>query len=334
MTSHAPNHNPKTVSADSETLWVGIDVSKAELQLHSHDASLKLPAKLTNDPAGFKSLLKHLVPRDRIHIVFEATGGYDKPLLDWLHGQGIACSRLNPRRVRNFARSKGLLAKTDAIDAATLAEFAAVRKPEVTPARDPALEELMALVNYRRHLVAELEREEMQTEHAKPKSITALIKSRIRSLQAQIGKVEQLIAAVVRDNPLLKRAVKALVEVKGVGQLTAASLLASMPELGRLNRNQAAAMAGLAPFNNDSGAMRGKRTIQGGRPAVRKALYMAALTAARHNDVLSKTYQGMVAKGKPRKLALVAIMRKLLIHLNSIMSNVLLAKNPEESLTF
>lgn len=150
MTTHAPNHNPK---ASSDTLWVGIDVSKTELQLHSQSPSISLPAKLANDSAGLKSLLKHLAPHRQVHIVFEATGGYDKPLLDALQAHGIACSRLNPRQVRNFARAKGLLAKTDAIDASILADFGATFRPEVTPPVDAQLEEIIALVNYRRHLL-------------------------------------------------------------------------------------------------------------------------------------------------------------------------------------
>jgi transposase len=330
MTTHAPNHNPKTTP---DTLWVGIDVSKTELQLHSPDPSVRLPVKLSNDIAGFKSLIKRLAPHGQVHVVFEATGGYDKPLLDALQAGGIACSRLNPRQVRNFARAKGLLAKTDAIDASILADYGATFRPTATLPVDPQLEEITALVNYRRHLIDELGREEMQNEHAKPKTITALIKSRIRTLKSQIGKVEKLMAAAIRSSPFLRRAVAALVEVKGVGQLTAVSLLASMPELGTLNRNQAAALAGLAPFNCDSGTLRGKRTIYGGRHAARQAIYMSALTAAKHNEILSEAYRKMVERGKAKKVALVAIMRRLLIHLNSIMSKVLQQEKQHENLT-
>ena len=330
MTTHAPNHNSKT---NPNTLWVGIDVSKSEFQLHSPDPSVSLPAKLANDSAGLKSLLKHLTPHRQVHVVFEATGGYDKALLESLQSHHIRCSRLNPRQVRNFARAKGLLAKTDAIDASILADFGATFSPAATPPVDPKLEEIIALVNYRRHLLDDLGREEMQNEHAKPIAITSLIKSRIRSLKAQIGKTEKLIAATIKASPLLKRAVAALVEVKGVGQLTAISLLASMPELGTLNRHQAAALAGLAPFNRDSGTLRGKRAIYGGRHAARQALYMSALTAAKHNEILSEAYRKMVERGKAKKVALVAIMRRLLILLNSIMTKVLREWNQTDALT-
>src|SRR5690606_5149681 len=147
----------------------------------------------------------------------------------------------------------------------------------------------------------ELKREEMQNEHPKPPYIASLIRRRIRNLKSQIEGVEKQMAAVVRSSPFLKRAVAALVEVKGVGQQTAMSLLASMPELGTLNRKQAACLAGVAPFNKDSGNMRGKRSIQGGRPAARQALYMAALTAAHRNEILSPAYRQMVERGKPKK---------------------------------
>lgn len=330
MTTHAPQHNPKTTP---DTLWVGIDVSKKELQLHSSAPSLRLPARLANDPAGIRSLIHRLAPHGGVHVAFEATGGYDKPLLDALHRHQVTCSRLNPARVRNFARCKGMLAKTDAIDAAVIAEFGASQSPEPTASVDPKLEEIRALVTYRHHLQDELEREEMQNEHAKPAFITTLVKRRIRTLKSQIESVEKQMAAVVCSSQFLKRAVAALVEVKGVGLLTAVSLLAAMPELGTLNRQQVASLAGVAPFNKDSGNMRGKRFIQGGRPAARQALYMAALVAAHRNEILSPAYRQMVERGKPKKVALVAIMRRLLIHLNSIMNKVLRGESTCECLT-
>jgi len=324
MTTHTSQSNlkttPETTSAPS---WIGIDVSKSELQICSRDPSLKLPAKLPYHAAGIKLLISKLLPLSHPHIVFEATGSYDKPLLKALQSHGIHCSRINPRHARSFARAKGRLAKTDAIDASVLAEYGAVMQPEITPPADPRLEELNALITYRRHLLEELAREQMQLEHPKPSAITTIIKSRLRTLKAQIEKFNRLIASYVAAHPSLKRAVDALSAVKGVGPLTAAGLLAALPELGTLNRHQAAALAGLAPVNRDSGTLRGKRCIQGGRREVRHALYMSALVASRYNSVLSKAYQAMVSRGKVRKVALVAIMRRLLIHLNSIMANVL-----------
>lgn len=326
MTTPTTKLNVKTESAD--TLWVGIDVSKNELQLHFPAPPKGLPAKIPYDKTSLAKLTRHLAADARFHVVFEATGGYDKPLRQSLHAHGIRCTRANPRHVRNFARSKGLLAKTDRIDAAVLADFGAAVKPAATPQSDPAREELSALIAYRAHLMEELGRERMQLEHPKPAAITTVIKSRIRTLQAQIERFEKLITSFIAGHPVLKRAVAALAEVKGIGPLSAAALLAAMPELGMLNRGQVAALAGVAPFNRDSGTLKGRRTTYGGRVEVRRAIYMAALVCSRYNEVLSTFYRGMIARGKPKKLALVAIMRRLLIHLNSIMTKVL--RNPIE----
>ena len=329
MTMPTTNLNLKSDSAD--TLWVGIDVSKNELQLHFPAPPKGLPAKIPYDKAALARLVRHLSADARFHVVFEATGGYDKPLRQCLHAHGIRCTRANPRHVRNFARAKGLLAKTDRIDAAVLADFGAAVKPAATPEPDPAKEELSALIAYRAHLMEELGRERMQLEHPKPAAITTVIKSRIRTLQAQVGRFEKLIATFIAERPALKRAVEALSSVKGIGPLSAAALLAAMPELGTVNRGQVAALAGVAPFNRDSGTLRGRRTTYGGRTEVRRAIYMAALVSSRHNEILSAAYRGMIARGKPKKVALIAIMRRLLIHLNSIMAGIL--KNPYEPQT-
>lgn len=326
MTTSTPKLNVK--SHPSDTVWVGIDVSKNELQLHFPVPPKGLPAKIPYDKTSLAKLARHLSGEARFHVVFEATGGYDKPLRQSLHAHGIRCTRANPRHVRNFARSKGLLAKTDRIDAAVLADFGAAIKPAVTPEPDPAREELAALIAYRAHLLDELGRERMQLEHPKPSAITTVIKSRIRTLQAQVERFEKLIATFIAERPALKRAVEALSSVKGIGALSAAGLLAAMPELGTINRGQVAALAGVAPFNRDSGTLKGRRTTYGGRVEVRRAIYMAALSASRHNEILSAAYRGMIARGKPKKVALIAIMRRLLIHLNSIMTKVL--KNPAE----
>lgn len=332
MTTPTTKLNVKSHPAD--TLWVGIDVSKNEIQLHFPVPPEGLPAKIPYDKSALARLARHLASDPRFHVVFEATGGYDKPLRQCLQAHGIRCTRANPRHVRNFARSKGLLAKTDRIDAAVLADFGAAIQPGPTPGPDPVREELAALIAYRAHLMDELGRERMQLEHPKPAAISAVIKSRIRTLQAQIQRFEKLITTFIVERPGLNRAVTALAGVKGIGPLSAAALLAAMPELGTLNRGQVAALAGVAPFNRDSGTLKGRRTTYGGRVEVRRAIYMAALVSSRHNEVLSVAYKGMIARGKPKKVALIAIMRRLLIHLNSIMAKVLKASTapqPEHS---
>ena len=319
MTPHTPDHNHRDPVA-----WIGIDVSKAELELHAAATSgLKLPARLPNTPAGLADLVRHLDAGSPVHVVFEATGGYDRPLLLHLQAAGIPCTRANPEQIRAFARSRRKLAKTDAIDAAILSAFGQSEQPTSTPAADPRLSQLAALLQYRRHLLDARDRERALLEHSAPKEILTLIKARIRSLESQAARMEKQAATLVAGHPELTQAIGIMCTVKGVGQLTAMSLLAAMPELGTLGRNQSAALAGLAPFNRDSGRMRGKRTIKGGRPLVRKILYMAALVASRHHEDFRRTYQQLVARGKAKKVALTAIMRKLVILLNSLVRSSL-----------
>jgi transposase len=316
MTTHAPDRNPGPPAA---TIWIGIDVSKAELQLHAPAGSgLKLPARLPNNATGFVALVRHLHIATPVQVVFEATGGYERPLMLHLQASGIHCTRANPAQVRDFARSRRMLAKTDAIDAAVLSAFGESLKPAPTPPADPRLAELAELLHYRRHLNDSLDRDRAQLEHGKPRQIATMIKTRIRTTQAQIARLEKMASELVTSSPQIKAAVDAMSTVKGVGKLTAMSVYAAMPEIGTMARNQSAALAGLAPMNRDSGTLRGKRTIKGGRPVVRKALFMAAMTAVQHHPDFKRTYAEMVAKGKLKKVALTAIMRKLVILLNSL----------------
>lgn len=323
MTPHAPDSNPG--EAATATIWIGIDVSKAELQLHSGTPGLKLPACLPNNAAGFAALAGHLDCAAPVHVVFEATGGYERPLMLHLQASAIPCTRANPAQVRDFARSRRMLAKTDAIDAAVLAAFGESLRPAPTPAADPRLAELAELLHYRKHLLDSLDRDRAQLEHDKPKQVATMIKTRIRTTQAQIDRLEKMAGELVAAVPEIKAAVDAMSTVKGVGKLTAMSVYAAMPEIGTLARNQSAALAGLAPLNRDSGTLRGKRTIKGGRPVVRKALFMAAMTAVQHHPDLKRTYAAMVARGKLKKVALTAIMRKLVILLNSLVRKTIAA---------
>ena len=316
MTPHAPDSNPGEAAA--ATIWIGIDVSKAELQLHAGNPGLKLPARLPNNAAGFAALAGHLDIPAPVHVVFEATGGYERPLMLHLQASDIPCTRANPAQVRDFARSRRMLAKTDAIDAAVLAAFGKELKPAPTPPADPRLAELAEVLHYRKHLLDSLDRDRAQLEHDKPKQVATMIKTRIRTTRAQIDRLEKMAGELVASVPEIKAAVDAMSTVKGVGKLTAMSVYAAMPEIGTMARNQSAALAGLAPLNRDSGTLRGKRTIKGGRPVVRKALFMAALTAVQHHPDFKRTYKEMVAKGKLKKVALTAIMRKLVILLNSL----------------
>lgn len=309
------------------TTHIGIDVSKKELEIHCYDSKLKLPTAIANTKTGISKIISKLRKCDDPHVVFEATGGYEKPLLVLLQSEGIKASRITPSIARNFAKAKGLLAKTDSIDARVLTDYGIQFDPRVTAPLDPVIEEIQSLIKYRRHLNDELHRERMHLEHLLPKSVERIVKARMKSLQKQAEKVTDMMLALKVKSSVLDEAVKLLTETKGVGDNSALSLLVAMPELGKISNKQAASLAGVAPFNRDSGKMRGQRTIFGGRKEIRKALYMAALVGSRYNPVLKEFYQRLLAKGKPKKLALIAVMRKLLCHLNSLMKRHL--QNPK-----
>ena len=297
--------------------YVGADVAKDQIELAA--TGLALARSITNDPAGLSALVKALRRSDRpVHVLCEATGCYHRGLVAALLEAGLAVSVLNPRCVRDFARAQNRLAKTDKIDAATLAGFGAKFQPAPTAAPHPDRQHLQELVTRRAQLVEDRVRESNRLEAAAGPDSRASLRLHLRHLDGQIDKLDAKIAARVEASPLLRPLVARLVEVQGVGRITATALLAALPELGSLGKNQIAALAGLAPFNRDSGASRGIRSIHGGRLAVRQALYMAALCGARSNPVLRPFYLRLRAAGKPAKLALVATMRKLLIHLNSI----------------
>lgn len=301
--------------------WIGIDVSKKELEIHSYDQTLKLPSACPNNKTAIEKIISKLKKLDHPNLVFEATGGYEKLLLVLLQNEGIKASRINPSLARNFAKAKGLLAKTDTIDAQVLTDFGIHFQPRETDPLDPVLEEISALVKYRRHLSDELHRERMHLEHLQPKSIEKLVAGRMKTLHNQIEKVTELMLALKDKSPQLDEVVKLIVATRGMGEKSALSLLAAMPELGKITNKQAASLAGLAPFNRDSGKMRGQRKIYGGRKEIRQALYMASLVGTRYNPILKEFYQRLLAKGKPKKLALIAVMRKLLSYLNSLMKS-------------
>jgi transposase len=301
------------------TIWIGIDISKRELEIHTYESSLKLPKSISNTKSSISNLIKKLSKNELIHCVFEATGGYEKLLLSMLQNEGIKASRVTPSLPRNFAKAQGILSKTDAIDAKVLTDYGMKFIPRETAKIDPVIEEIQALQKYRRHLNDELHRERMQLEHTLPKSIQTMVKTRIKTLQKQVEKVTEMMIQLKVKSPEINEAVKLLTATKGVGDKSALSLLAAMPELGELTNNQASSLAGLAPFNRDSGKYRGRRMIYGGRKEIRQALYMAALSASRYNPILKEFYQRLQVNGKPKKLALIAVMRKLLSHLNLLM---------------
>lgn len=313
----------KTKTLNPEIAWVGIDVSKEELEIHSYLTSPKLPKSVPNTRAGILSLIAKFRRFPKLHIVFEATGGYEKQLMTLLQESDIAASRIKPSLVRDYARSRGILAKTDRIDAKILTDFGSQFTPSETLKADPIIEEAQALLKHRKHLSIALHRERQQLEHSPPASILKMVNRMIKHIETAIAKIDEMLTAITAKSELLRVPCKILSETKGVGEKTALSLLVFMPELGSLSRKEATSLSGLAPFNRDSGKLRGRRTISGGRREVRQALYMAAVVASRFNPILKEFYGRLISAGKAKKLALTAVMRKLIVYLNALMARYL-----------
>jgi transposase len=303
----------------SEAVFIGIDVSKDTLEVASSAQASSWQA--VNDTAGIEALSTQLLAMGPALVVLEATGGYEFEAACALQAAGLDVAVVNPRQARDFARAMGALAKTDSLDAKMLAAFARVlhQHPErsrfIKPMADEALQRLQALVLRRRQLVGMLtsERQRLRMSHA---SARPSIERTIEFLKAQIHDMEAEAGEHVRAHHGALAA--ALSSVKGVGAATVSTLLAELPELGQLCRRRIAALVGVAPLNRDSGQMRGQRSIWGGRADVRKTLYMATLVAVRHSTVFKTFYERLVTAGKPKKVALVAAMRKLLTALNAI----------------
>lgn len=309
---------------------VGIDVSKAAL-----DVAFGLDGHIehfANDPKGHRALTRALAKHAPTRIVIEATGGYEHPVLRHLNTKRLPAIRVNPRQVRDFARATGVLAKTDAIDARVLVRFGAAVEPEHRPLPSFEQETLAKLQTRRAQLVdlrtAELNRLEQTTDRI----ITRTIKAVITTLDQQIKRIEAESADLIAEHHELERTYTILTSVPGVGPVTAAVLMGHMPELGTLSRQAVAALAGLAPFNKDSGTQRGQRHIRGGRAPVRTALYMATLTAARCNPVIAEDFARFTAAGKTHKVAMTACMRKLVTILNALVrDNMLWGEKPAKN---
>jgi transposase len=296
--------------------FVGIDISKAWLDVGV------LPSgelwHVSNEPKSITQLIERLLGLAPKLIVMEATGGLEMPVAAALGRAGLPVVVVNPRQVREFARAMGQLAKTDKIDALTLALFGERVRPEVRPLPDDVAQVFDALLARRRQLVMMLAEEKNRLQQARSGKVRKGIQRHIRWLEREIQDVEKGLSDSVRQSPVWRAKDDLLQSVPGVGRVMSFTALADLPELGRLNRKQIASLVGVAPHAADSGTIRGKRIIWGGRASVRKVLYMAALTACRFNPVFRAFYQRLVASGKPRKVAIVACMRKLLIVLNAI----------------
>jgi transposase len=296
---------------------VGIDVAKADLQVATATQNLRY----LNTPAGHRPLLAWLRSLGTVRVVLEATGGYERSLVEVLHAAAIPVCVVNPRQVRDFARAQGRLAKTDKIDARVLVAYAAALRPRPNVALTPEQKRLTEWVRARSQLIASRGITHNQLEHLVDPLARRCLVEIVRALDTRIQRLEKAIAQLIAHHPLLRAKVQKLVQVQGVGSTTAAMLLAEMPELGTLSKTEVAALAGLAPRNCDSGQFRGQRHIGGGRPAMRTGLWMPTLVAVQHNPILKALYQRLRAKGKPAKVALTACARKLLIYLNSLLKN-------------
>ncbi|MDQ6732501.1 MAG: IS110 family transposase [Nitrospirota bacterium] len=297
---------------------VGIDVSKARLDLAVRPAGTISSA--SHDEAGLATVVEQLRQLQPTLVVLEAPGGLEVVLSGALAAAGVRVAVVNPRQVRDFAKATGRLAKTDALDAQVLAQFAEAVRPAVQPLPEASTQELAALIARLRQLVEMLTAEKNRRGSA-PRRIQAEIRTHITWLERQVAHLDMDLMTAIRSSPMWREKDELLQSMPGVGPVLATTLLASLPELGTLDRRQIAALVGVAPLNRDSGRWRGKRTVWGGRTAVRAVLYMGALVAARHNPVLKAFYQRLRHAGKAPKVALTACMRKVLTMLNAMLKH-------------
>jgi transposase len=295
---------------------VGVDVAKERLDVHVRPEGERFTVPA--DEGGLQELVRQLQRVGPGVVVLEATGGYEVPVAAALAAAGVPVAIVNPRQVRDFARAIGRLAKMDALDAETLARFGEAVRPAVRPLPDAQTQVLGELVVRRRQLVEMLAAESNRHRQARAPQVRQRIGSHLEWLRAALRDLERELRAAVRGTPIWRAREELLRSVPGIGDVTAQTLMAELPELGQLDRRQIAALVGVAPLNRDSGSLRGRRMIGGGRATVRAVLYMAALTAIRLNPVIAAQYRRLVAAGRPAKVALVAAMRKLLVVVNAM----------------
>jgi transposase len=296
-------------------VFVGIDISKEHLDIavRPTGATARFAREELDAVVAFVQQARPAL------VVMEATGGLEQTVAAALGAASVPVAVVNPRQVRDFAKALGKLAKTDALDAAVLARFGEALRPQPRPLPDAQTRELEALVVRRRQLLEMLVAEKNRLGSCHAKSMRKSLEKHIEWLKQQIKDVDKDIGTIVRNSPLWREKDELLQSVPGIGPVSSSSILAELGELGTLNRRQIAALVGVAPLNHDSGTMRGKRTVWGGRASMRAVLYMATLVATKHNAVIRGFYQRLLAAGKAKKVALVACMRKLLTILNAMM---------------
>jgi transposase len=299
-----------------EQTFIGIDVSKDRLDVHVRPSDEAFA--VARDGEGLAMLLERLGAIEPYLVVLEATGGFELTVAAALAAAGMPLAVVNPRQIRDFARATGQLAKTDALDAKVIARFAEAVRPDPRPVPDAQARALGELVARRRQIIEMMTAERNRRGQLTSRRLIKGVERLLAALQKELSELECEIGDGIRGTPAWRERDELLRSVPGVGDIVARTLIADLPELGRLDRKQIAALVGVAPLNRDSGKMRGKRTTWGGRAKVRSALYMAALVASRHNPVLATFYQRLVSAGKAKKLAITAVMRKLLTILNAM----------------
>jgi len=305
------------MSQTNPILHIGLDVAKLSLELHVEGRS----HALGNDAKGYARILKLLLPYPGAHVVCEATGGYEQRVVRALQSAGVPVSIVEAGRVRHFAQAQGKRAKTDSIDAAVLARYGAAFQPAPTPSPSVSQQRLGDLSRRRRQLIDTLLVERNRAEHHTDAFCKRQARSLLTLLEKQVTQCDAQIATLIAADPILAHKAQRLDAIPGVGAVVAATVLAELPELGTLTPQTAAALAGVAPYNRDSGVLKGVRRISGGRAQVRSALYMAALSAVRHDRILKEFYLRLRAAGKKPIVALVASMRKLVILMNRLLKD-------------
>jgi len=304
------------MSQNPSIIYVGLDVAKDSFVVDW----LGRRHTFSNDARGHSRLLRLLAKASGpVHVILEATGGYEAAIVAALHQAQILCSVVLPGRVRAYAKAIGLHAKTDPIDAALLSAYGRAVQPLPTPPRSAQEQTFLETVRQREQLVNMRTALQNQAAHLQGAQAQKRHRLVLRTLSAQIANCERQLAQLQAADPHLQQRSKRLQQVTGVGPIIAATLLAEMPELGSLQETEAAALAGVAPYNCESGPRKGTRRIAGGRAPVRRALYLAAMTARRYDGILKRSYDNLVARGKPKLVALTALMRKLIILLNRLL---------------
>ncbi len=304
---------------NKELIMIGVDVAKHKLDIAIDEKTVQT---IDNEEESFKKLIRTLSDIKSICFVMEATGGYEKKRVNFLQSQDIAVAVVNAKRVRDYANAMGAYAKNDRIDAQMIRQFGQVsytrKRLKLREFRTVTAQRLEERLRRRNQLVDQRAVEKQHLEAASDKETVRSIKRIIKQFDKEIEKIEVKIKADIEDNECLKKSHQRLIKVPGIGEITVLTLLTQLPELGRLSNKEIVALVGLAPYCNDSGHKTGRRTIYGGRTLIRSTLYMATLSAVRYNKPIREFYQGLLARGKLKKVALVACMRKLVTILNSM----------------